>query len=337
MTAPAPSPTGPATRGESTLTWALWGLLLLAMLITYTRLDPAQLYHVTRDGLTGGLSRALVAVNFPVALIAIALVLVALDALPRRAWWWGGPALALSAVTTVPGVVDDQDLDARLINAVPALGVALAVGLGIVAGRRARTGVERHLPLDPLRWFLAGAALLLSIPWIFADLGVYAPEWVFIMERPIVGSDGVVNPAVHLGHHHGLDGALFVVSAALLSRPRLRSRGLSIAVTAYVSLLFAYGLVNFGQDVWNEQLWKRGWVDRSIPSAYNPALDPIWLVILLIAAVTVVGLRLEQRHVADANSRRRIRQATGSGCRLIQTVGVRPGRHRGSRRRCATR
>src|SRR5205085_2621557 len=80
------------------------------------RLDPAQLYHVSRHGLDGGLSRVLVALNFPIALVAIALVLVALDALPGRAWWVGGPAIALCAVTGWPGVVDQADLDARVVN-----------------------------------------------------------------------------------------------------------------------------------------------------------------------------------------------------------------------------
>ena len=61
----------------------LWALVLVAIVVTYTRLDPAQLYHVSRDGLDGGVSRVLVALNFPISLVAIALVIVALDALPR--------------------------------------------------------------------------------------------------------------------------------------------------------------------------------------------------------------------------------------------------------------
>ena len=84
--AAAPPPRFPP-QGEAVTVWLLWALVLVAIAVTYTRLDPEQLYHVSREGLDGGLSRVLVALNFPIALVAIALVLVALDALPRRAWW----------------------------------------------------------------------------------------------------------------------------------------------------------------------------------------------------------------------------------------------------------
>ena len=291
------SPVRYSTQGEAFATWGLWSLLLVVMFVTYTRLDPAELYYVTGDGIAGGLSRVLVAINFPIAIIAIALVLVAIDALPPRAWWIGAPAIVLCAITAVPGVVDDQDLDARWINLVPAIGVALAAGLSVVAARQPgrQSGFTARLRFDSLRWGFAVVAMVLSVPWILAELGVYGPEWVFIMERPITGSDGAANPAVHLGHHHGLDGAMFLVSAAVLSRVRIRSPRLRATTMAYLSLVFAYGAVNFAQDAWNEQLAKRGWVDTTIPSALNPALEPIWLVILAITVVTAMTLHRESR------------------------------------------
>lgn len=280
-------------QGEAVAVWTLWALVVLAIAITYSWLDPTELYRVDRDGVVGGLSRALVAVNFPVALIAVALVIVAMDALPLRAWWIGAPAIVLCAVTAVPGVVDDHDLDARPVNVLPALGVAIAVGLTVAAARRDGMGVAARLPLDRARWLVIAVAAVISLPWIFADLGWYAPEWFFIMERPITGSDGTIGPAVHLGHHHGLDGAFFVISAALLTRVGLQSRRLAIGARWYLALLFAYGAVNGVQDAWNEQLAKRGWVDWTIPSALNPALEPIWLVIAIIAVATAVVLRRE--------------------------------------------
>lgn len=297
---------GAAGQGEAIATWALWGLLVIALFVTYTRLDPVELYHVSGDGVSGGLSRVLVALNFPIALISIALVMVALDSLPARAWWIGAPAIVMCAVTGWPGVVDQNDLDARLVNVVPALGVVLALGLGVAAFRRSGLGRAPALRFDRARTLLVVVVLVLSLPWILADLGVFSPEWVFIMERPITGSDGNVAPAVHLGHHHGLDGALLVVSAALLSRVRLRSVRLAVASTLYLSLVFAYGAVNFAQDFWNEQLAKRGWVDRKIPGALEPALEPIWSVILVIAALTALVLRWEakRRVVAGASEER---------------------------------
>ena len=283
-----------ASQGEALATWGAWGVVLLAIVVTYARLEPAELYHVSRDGLGGGLSRALVEVDFPVALVAIALVLLALDALPRSAWWVGGPAIALCAVVAWPGVVDQDDLDARWVNAVPAAGVLLAAGLTLAAVRRAGPGLASRLPLDPLRLGLAVVALVLSVPWLAAEAGLYLPEGVWIMERPGLEADGTTIAAVHLGHHHGLDGALIVLSALLLTRPRLHAGPRAATTRLYLSLAFAYGAVNMTQDYWSEQLVKRGWLDWRIPSALEPRPEPVWLVILGLAALTALALRAER-------------------------------------------
>ena len=115
---------------------------MLAVLVTYSRLGTTELYNVSHEGLAGGLGRALVLLNFPIALVAVALALVAVAALPRSAWLVAGPAIALSAVVAV--AVDQNDLDARWINVVPALGVALALALTVEAARR--------------RWYVVRAA-----------------------------------------------------------------------------------------------------------------------------------------------------------------------------------
>ena len=69
-------------QGEALAGWALWAVVALAVLVTYSWVDPAELYHVSNEGLEGGLSRAAVLLNFPIALVAIAFVLVAVAALP---------------------------------------------------------------------------------------------------------------------------------------------------------------------------------------------------------------------------------------------------------------
>jgi hypothetical protein len=289
-----PERSGPG-QGEALATWALWAPVLLAIVVTYSRLPPEETYHVSREGVVGGLSRAVVELNFPIALVAIAMVLVALAALRHRAWWAGGPAIALCAVTAVPGVVDQDDLDARWINAVPAVGVAVALGLTAAAATRAGTGIAPRLRLDPARVVIAVVVLLVSIPWIAANLGFYLPDGIFIMERPGLEEDGTTIAAVHLGQHHGFMGSLILVSALLLSRPRLPGGRLAIVTRLYVSLALAYGAVNMTQDFWNEQLWKRGTVDWKIPSALQPELAPIWLVTLGIAALTALALHREAR------------------------------------------
>jgi len=283
------------TQGEALVTCALWALLCVAIVVTYGRLEPAELYHVSRDGLAGGLSRALVVSNFPISLVAIALVLVAMQTLRRRAWTVGAPAIALCAVTAWPGVVDQADLDARPVNALPALGVLLALGLTLAARRRAGTGFAPRLPLDPLRLGVGVLALLGSIPWLAAELGFYLAEGVFIMERRGVEPDGTVLAAVHLGHHHGLDGTLLVASALLLTRVRLTPGRLATVTRLYLALAFAYGAVNLVQDAWNEQLVKRDWVGWKIPSALEPRPEPVWLVVLALAAAAALALRRDEK------------------------------------------
>jgi hypothetical protein len=274
-------------------------LVLVAIAVTYTRLDPQQLYHVSREGLDGGLSRVLVALNFPIALVAIALVLVALEALPRRAWWVGGPAVALCSVTAWPGVVEQADLDARWVNVVPAIGVGLALTLTVAAASRAGRGLAPDRTFDRVRLALAIAVLVVSLPWLAAELGVFLPDVVFLTGRDIAQIDGTTRVAVHHGHHHGLDGALLVCSALLLSRPMLRPGSRATATTLYLSLAFAYGAVNFANDFWQEQIVKRNWSDWQFPSALEPRFKPIWLVILALAAATASALRYEARRDAD--------------------------------------
>jgi hypothetical protein len=54
----------------------------------------------------------------------------------------------------------------------------------------------------------------------------------------------------------------------------------------YVSVMLAYGLGNALQDGWNEQLWKRGWVEWHAPSVVRPDLTLGWLILLLAAGAT---------------------------------------------------
>ena len=107
--------------------------------------------------------------------------------------------------------------------------------------------------------------------------------------------DGTTIAAVHLGHHHGTDGALLVITALLLSRMTVEARGLRIAFHAYLGTMLAYGGVNLAQDAWNEQLVKRGSTDASIPSALLPGVKPIWLVVILVAIGATLVLLQEHR------------------------------------------
>jgi hypothetical protein len=252
------------------------------MLVTYSRIDPARLYHVSGHGVVhGGLSRVLVYANFPVALVAALLGALAAARIGARVA--GIVCVLLCFVVVVPGVVSQSNLDARWVNAVPALGVALALVLELRAGPgRSRVGWPE----------LAAVSLLglLSLVWIAAELGFHETFGVFLAGQLRPGHPGPVGAAVHLGHHHGLDGAMLAATAILVHKlPR------SFAGRAYVALMFAYGIVNCVQDAWTEQVVKRGWTGRTIPNALEPRLNAVWLVILVIAAVAF----LVPRRTAD--------------------------------------
>jgi len=267
------------------------------VLVTYSWVDPVETYHVSHDGLAGGLSRALTFVNFPIALVAIALTLVAVAALPAAAWWAAAPAIGLCA--TIPWFVDQDDLDARWVNAIPALGVLVALGLTVAAARRAGAALAPRRPWDRGRVVFTAVVALVSLPWIAAELGFHFPGDVFMGEELGAENDGSTIAAVHLGHHHGTDGALLVLTALLLSRVAIERRGFRIATFAYLGTMLAYGGVNFVQDAWNEQVVKRGWTDAGIPSALLPGVKPIWgVVILLAVAATLVLLREEKSDAA---------------------------------------
>lgn len=287
------------------MVWGLMVLLLAAVFVTYWRLPAEDLYNTSVEGLAGGAGRALVQTNFPsVSLVAIALILVAVSALSSRAWWLGIPAIALCLVTAWPGQVKQSDLDARLQNILPALGVALALLLTLRATRAAGVSFAPRLPGDRVRIAIGAIIVLLSIPWLAAELGYYLGNSVFLTSRIVTEGDETL-AAVHLGHHHGLDGTLLVLFALLLSRVRLPDGRLQTALLAYVSLMFAYGLVNFAEDGWHEQVVKRGWLDWEdwkIPSALLPRLHWIWLVTLGLTASTYLVLRRERGNVANGDN-----------------------------------
>ena len=250
--------------------------------MTYTRLAPEALYNVDEAGdLAGGLSRTLTVLNYPLALGAIALAAVA--GRPRWLMW---TSIALCSLVAVPGVVDQDDLDARLVNALPALGVALALGLTLAASRRDGVAFVARARGDRLRLALGAVLVLLALPWLAAEWGFHLPgDVLFGEEIPETRDPGIA--AVHLGFHHGYGGVLLAATALLLSRvPAGRN------LRAYLSLMLAYGLANASQDAWNEQLWKRGWVDAHVADVIRPDLTWGWLAIVLgTVAVYVLWFR----------------------------------------------
>ena len=268
---------------EAYVVWALLAGWAVIDLVTYSRIEPDDLYHVSHGGLAGGLSRALVFLNFPAALAAIAIVVLVAD---RAGWSWPHAlAVALCAVIVVPGVVDQAHLDAKWINAVPALGVAIALVLTLRAGRGG-WGEPRG---DSIRIVVASSSGSSRCRGCSRSSAVYFPGSHVIYQG---------EPRVHLGEHHGLEGYLLVVTALLLSR-QLPRMGRPIPLAAYLSLMIAYGVGNMANDAWYEQIVKRGWIDWRIPGVLEPSLTWMWgLVIVAGAMIFFTALQPRRDHAA---------------------------------------
>ena len=265
------------------MVWGLFAATAFAIFITYSRLPPHSLYNVSRDGIAGGASRVLVFSNYPVSLIAIALAWLAAERIGTR--WARGAAVAatvLCAVTAWPGVVDQHDLDAKPINGVPALGVAIAFVLSVLAPWEA----VGRLRLDPLRIGIAIVVWLTALVWVSADLGFYFPGDILLGEEIRRGGDGHLAPAVHLGDHEGLDAALLITAALILTRYRTRT-----AVTFVLSLALVYGVFVEWRDFWFEQVTKRGWTNWKPPSVLTPHLSVGWALIVVLSLLVTVALR----------------------------------------------
>jgi hypothetical protein len=273
--------------------WTLFGLVGLAILVAYARLPIDELYNVSGTGLEGGLSRVLVFAGYPTALVSIAVLAVVVDRLRAR-WVSVVAAIAALLCATVawPGVVEQSDLDAKPANALAAVGTLIALALTILALSRGGIGYRRRFGggWDVARLVLAIVVVLASIPWLAATLGFYLDS------VPGLGSlflSGELRPepghptltAVHLGHHHGFDGALLALTAIALSRTvcMLRSGFLRTGYRFYVSLMLVYGLANALQDFWLEQLVKRGTTSLEIPTLTVPKASVAWAALLAAA------------------------------------------------------
>jgi hypothetical protein len=281
---------------EVAAVWILFAVVGAEILVTYSRLPPHELYHVSGSGLTGGASRVLVFLNFPLALVAIPILAVLAGRLAgRTAKVVAIVGIALSAAVFWPGVVSQADLDAKSVNALAALGVSTALALTVFAAiRLVPPARPLRQPGDVLRAVLAVGAVAVGLPWMAADLGF------FLNGVPVLGDlfqsgqylhhpSGVppFPPAVHHGHHHGMDGVLLVVSALLLSRllPSLARGWLRGLLGAYLALMLCYGIGNIANDFWIEQVVKRGWTSWEIPNVLEPRATAAWGLIVLSAVV----------------------------------------------------
>jgi len=273
--------------------WVLFGLATAAVFETYWRISPDELWKVHNSGFVGGAGRALVFVGFSPALAAFAVLPIVADRLQdRRAHFLAVIAFALCA--TVGFVQTPSHLDPKWSNVWPVVGVGLAVLLTAWAERRGRPEIVGTTRAgDVTRIVLGTVTLLWATPYVAAELGFHLDGvplfgWVFQTGKvaPEPGS-GHLHATVHYGHHHGLDGLLLVLTALLLSRllGGVRRPALRVLTGAVLALMLVYGWTNMVNDLWIEQVVKRGWTSWEVPDVLFPSLSLAWAAMLLAAAV----------------------------------------------------
>lgn len=296
---------------DALLVWALFGIVALEVFVTYSRTPIQELYRVRTGGLEQGAGRTLAFIGFPLGLAALAIVPIAVDRLQRRATAVAAVAASvLGAAVLWPGALDESGLEAAPARILAALGVVLALALTLAAWHERGAGPFGSERGDRVRIAIAAVLLAMALPWLAADLGLS-------LDRvPVLGSIYLTDqlasqpsraglyPAVHDGHHHGMDGVLLAWAALLVSRglARLRRARVRAALTVYVAFLLVYGAANAVQDAWLEQIVKRGWSSYELPSFVVPAASVAWL-----AVATLTGmlgfflLRSPARRVAEAS------------------------------------
>jgi hypothetical protein len=284
--------------------WLLFFLAATAVFVTYWRLPPSVLWKVHNSGFIGGAGRAFVFLSFSAAVAAVGILPVVVDRLEdRRADLLGLSALILCATVALPGVQTESHLDPKWSNLPAVLGVALAFLLTVWASRNGRREFPRTSARgDAARLVVGGLSLFFAAPYIAAELGF------FLDGVPVLGSifiTGAIRPepgagyshaAVHHGHHHGLDGFLLVATALLLSRlvGSIRRPVLRTLTAVYLALLLVYGLTNQVQDLWTEQIVKRGWTNWEIPNVLHPSLSAAWAA-MIACGLVIYALFLRPR------------------------------------------
>ena len=139
----------------------------------------------------------------------MAIAVLALVAERRRMGWWALLPAGSAPVIVVPGVGQDEgDLDAKWINVVPALGVAIVLVLTLPfrLGRHRGDAARRPRSESPSRSCSASSRSRGSSPRSAST----SPGPLFFAKQQYEG-----HASVHLGEHHGFEGYVLVPTALL--------------------------------------------------------------------------------------------------------------------------
>lgn len=278
--------------------WVLYALAAVAVVETYWRIPPNELWKVHDGGAIGGFGRALVFLSFSPALAAIAIVAVDIDRLDNRlADALGLVAGVLCASVAIPGVQTPNHLDAKLANIPAVIGVAIAFALTVWASRSGRRDAPRTTRAGDVARIVVGAiAVVAATPYIAAELGFHldgVPLFGWVFQTGVIEPEpgtGQLHAAVHYGHHHGLDGMLLTLTALVVSRQlgAMRRPVLRTLTALYLALMLVYGLTNMANDLWTEQVVKRDWTRWQIPDVLQPTASAAWAAMIACAVLIYV-------------------------------------------------
>lgn len=281
--------------------WLLFAGVCVEVLVAYTKTKPGELIGVPRTGLSVAVTDAIGFLAFPTGLIAVGVAIAIGNRLRgATAWIAAACAVAVAVAFIAPGIAESEEVEVVLNfpRVVAAVGVITLMALTFHAATA--DGIARFSPSrrgDFVRVAIAGTIVFGALPWFAADLTlsldrVPGLSRVFLTDvlRSEPGRAGL-NPAVHDGHHHGMDGALLALAAIAFSRliGGLR-RWRRVALAAVAGFLFAYGSANALQDFWLEQVVKRGASNFLFPKMMAPSLGVPFM--LIVAAATLLTVLL---------------------------------------------
>ena len=291
--------------------WAMWIAVCGATWVTTARIPVSLLYGFHGTGVVPAAGRVVVLLGWPVALAAMPLLAVAVERLlasphsrrsARAVVVASAASVGLCLTVAWPGAQQGSHLDARYVNAPAAVGVAIAFAVTVYVLATTGSGeAPIRTRTDAALGVLFLVLLLLSIPWLLANLGFYAGDVpglrsVFMSEQVVPEPGRPHLRAVHLGNHEGIDGVLLAITAVVLMRTlgQIARSARRTALAAYLSVLLVYGLAVALADGWHEQVAKRGWTVWSVPNVLHPAASWAWLAVLVAAALVwlVVQARL---------------------------------------------
>lgn len=291
--------------GEVMVVWGMLGLDAAAIYRLYARKSTPLGIPERPVGRARAARQLLVFGRHPALPLAIATVPVAVERLAarERVPVAGGAVLLGGVVGAGVTRVGRGSIGATAGDAVAVAGGVGAMALTLGAAWRSGHGTvglsaggDEAGRTDRMRLVLGAGLVANGLPWILADIGVYVgdvpPLGRVFLSRQAPPSGGW--PAVHLGHHHGMDGTLLAVGALVLAGalPEVRRAAVREALSAYLAFLLVYGTMRAAEDGWNEQVVKRGWTSRKIPlvvAAGRPVRRWVWAGMLGVAGVVHRG------------------------------------------------